>query len=449
MKRSVRLVLMVLVPLIVFVLPTLTPGWDFSLQHRLLLAIFSFAVVSWVLEPIPVYATSLWVILLQLIWLSDKGLLKSGLSWQGILSSFSSPIIILFLGGFFLAAASSKSGLDRFLAGVFLKPFGSRPVFVLMGLILVTALFSMFMSNTATTAMMMTVIVPVLNAVAPDDPLQKALVVAIPFAANLGGMATPIGTPPNAIALKVLESTHPIGFLQWMIMALPFTILMLFLLWIVLVKMFPAHSDKVVLNLNYRFYWSLDHKIVVATTLVTFLLWLSADIHGLHASIVALVPVCVFSATGFVGKPELKQMGWDVLWLVAGGIALGEALDKSGLTAILIQQLPLQAMGPEVLAVCAILLCLLLSTFMSHTATANLILPMVSALGTIDGTSQNLQLVIGCCFACSLAMALPISTPPNALAFASNRIAQSDMVKAGSLIGFLGFLICVLVIIGY
>ena len=230
------------------------------IQHRLL-AIFLLAALLWVLEPVPVFATSILIIALELVMISDKGLhlfrsppaghdLGELIKYTDIFGAFSSPIIILFMGGFALAISASKYELDNNLARVLLKPFGTEPRFIMLGLMLITAVFSMFMSNTATTVMMLALLGPIVASAPKGDMGIKALVLCIPIAANTGGIATPIGTPPNAIALQYLTGENTIDFLSWMMMGLPFVIIQLTIAWFLLQKIFPSKQKNMVLKLD-------------------------------------------------------------------------------------------------------------------------------------------------------------------------------------------------------
>ncbi|NVO99755.1 anion permease, partial [Photobacterium damselae subsp. damselae] len=204
--RLIKLLIAFGIPLLVLMMPIDNiPLENLTLiQHRLL-AIFLLAALLWVLEPVPVFATSILIIALELIMISDKGLhwfrqpptgheMGDMLAYTDIFGAFSSPIIILFMGGFALAIAASKYELDNNLARVLLKPFGQQPRFIMLGLMLITAVFSMFMSNTATTVMMLALLAPIIASVPKGDIGIKALVLCIPIAANTGGIATPIGT---------------------------------------------------------------------------------------------------------------------------------------------------------------------------------------------------------------------------------------------------------------
>ncbi len=181
------------------------------IQQRII-AIFAFATLMWVFEVVPSWATSVGIIGLMLLTTSTSGIKPmmyeaagEPLPYKDIMATFADPVIMLFIGGFILAIAATKTGLDAQLAKVLLKPFGSKSVNVLLGFILITGVFSMFVSNTATAAMMLTFLTPVFKQLPPEGKGRIALTLSIPVAANLGGMATPIGTPPNAIALKYLE----------------------------------------------------------------------------------------------------------------------------------------------------------------------------------------------------------------------------------------------------
>lgn len=451
--KNWRLFFVIFAPLLLLLIPISALPEGFSEIHLRVMSIFVFAVSAWVLEPFPVYAASLWIIFLQLMMLSNRPLslipaLGPGqklLSWEEILGVFASPILILFLGGFFLASAATKVKLDKNLARVLLKPFGQNPKMVLLGLILITAVFSMFMSNTATTAMMLAIVMPVISGLSQGDPLQKALILAVPFAANIGGLGTPIGTPPNAIALKYLMEIHPISFMGWMQFAVPYMVFILFLLWVILIVMFPSATKSIQIDMTGRFLKSVDAYVVYVVCALTLMLWLTGAWHGLNSYTVALLPVCIFSATKIVGKPELRDMSWDVLWLVAGGVALGDSMEKTGLSSLIVQNLPLGSLSMVMMSVIFAILCFVLSNFMSSTATANLVLPLVAAMGMQWGESGATVLILVSCFSCSLAMALPVSTPPNALAYASNRVSQSDMLKAGLMIGLIGLILSLVV----
>lgn len=244
-----------MVSLVLWFLPVETFGVaGLTIIEQRLISIFAFATLMWIFEAIPAWTTSVLIVVLLLLTVSDSSLwifthnipveeLGQTVKYKSIMHCFADPIIMLFIGGFILAIAATKSGLDILLARSMLKPFGTQSRYVLLGFILVTAVFSMFLSNTATAAMMLTFLTPVLKALPADGKGKIGLAMAIPVAANVGGMGTPIGTPPNAIALKYLNDPEGlnlnIGFGEWMAFMLPYTVVILFIAWFVLLRLFP------------------------------------------------------------------------------------------------------------------------------------------------------------------------------------------------------------------
>lgn len=426
--------------------------------EKRVIAIFLFATVMWILEAVPAWTTSMLIVGLLLFTASDSSLwfFKDAVSpeaygtpvkYTSVLHSFADPIIMLFIGGFLLAIAATKSGLDVMLARVMLKPFGTQSKYVLLGFIFVTGIFSMFLSNTATAAMMLTFLTPVLKALPADGKGKIALALSIPIAANVGGMATPIGTPPNAIVLKYLNDPNGlnlnIGFGEWMSFMLPFTVVILFISWIVLLKLFPFKQKTIELRIEGEAKKDWRSIVVYVTFAVTILLWIADKYTGVNSNVVAMLPVAIFPITGIITKRDLEEISWSVLWMVAGGFALGAALQETGLAAHMIESIPFSTWPPVVMVIGSGLICYAMANFISHTATATLLVPILAIAGMsmkeillpIGGVST---LLIGVAIGSSLAMILPISTPPNALAHATGMIEQKDMVKTGVIMGAIG-----------
>ncbi len=466
--KAVKISLAIVIPLFFWIapsefygLPGLTP-----VEHRVL-AIFVFAALMWLFDAVPAWTTSLVVVVLLLFCASNSALwfFQSGSDGEkmtnlvnntDILHCFADPTIMLFIGGFIIAIASTKSGLDVKLANVMLLPFGTRSENVLLGFILVTAVFSMFISNTATAAMMLTFLAPVLNAFPADGKGKIGLALAIPVGANIGGMGTPIGTPPNAIALKFLNDPNGmnmgIGFGKWMMVMVPLTFVLLFIAWFVLKRLFPFKQKAIHLRIesDHTPHWK--DKVVYVTFAITVLLWLTDAITGVNANVVAMLPVAVLCMAGIITKRDLEQLSWSILWMIAGAFALGVAMQQSGLATHLIQSVPFDTWSPLVVIIGSGLLCYLMANFISHTATAALFIPILA----IAGSSMTDQLapfggvstlLIGVAICSSVAMILPISTPPNALADATGFIQQKYMVKTGLIMGLVGLLLGYLVLI--
>lgn len=434
------------------------------------IAIFVFTALMWIIEVIPTWTTSVVSMVIMLLTISNKGLgfmIYEGagnmVDYKSIMAAFADPVIMLFLGGFVLAIAASKVGLDVAIAKTLLKPF-KKPKWVLLAFLLIIGVFSMFMSNTATAAMFLTFLAPVLGALPKDEKGKAGLALAIPIAANLGGMGTPIGTPPNAIALGALQNAGiEINFMNWMLRMGPYVLIMLFLAWVLLLVIFPFKTEKIELKIEGTSQAPKEHKIMVGITfVVTILLWMLEGWLGISANIVALIPFAVFTATGVFSKDDLKEIDWSVLWMVAGGFALGTALNRTGLAAALINSVPFASWNIVVVMITGGLICWILSNFISNSAAANLIVPILAVVGTAlldDPTASGAfaaigglkSLIVGVAMCASLAMCLPISTPPNALAHSTGIINTKQMAIVGVIMGIVGIVLgyIMLIFIGF
>lgn len=450
----------------------LIPPQSFGIQgltlvEQRVIAIFAFATLMWLLEPVPAWTTSMGIVVLLLLTCSDSSLwfmrhdaptqaLGEFIHYKSILNSFADPIIMLFIGGFIMAIATSKSGLDATLAKWMLRPFGTQSRFVLLGFILLTAWFSMFISNTATAAMMLTFLTPVMKSLPADGKGKIALAMSIPIAANLGGIGTPIGTPPNAIALRYLNNPDGlnlnIGFGEWMSFMFPFVIVILLIAWVLLLYIFPFKQKTIILNIKHEHKQSWRDWVVYITFCVTVTMWILDKYTGVNANAVAMIPVAVFALTGVIAKRDLEELNWSVLWMVAGGFALGVALEETGLAMHLIESIPFGTWSPLAIIIGSGLLCYVLSNFISNTATATLLVPILAIVGTSMGDKLNgfggvSTLLIGIALSSSMAMVLPISTPPNAMAHSTGFVSQNNMMKMGLIMGFIGLILGYLMLI--
>lgn len=520
LKKIIALVL----GLMALLLPLVLPLEGLSLAGRINLGIFLMASLFWVMEPIPIFATSVVVILLQVIFLSGQGPLAqwtepepvyavelapevyqlpaSSLGedgqifvfdgrWKSIkvdvmelsvdwvtfrsdkldlaasvaenannwmlafqpphysvyFGTLASPIIILFLGGFVLAAGAVKYQLDRNLCRLILRPFGTRPASIVLGLMLVTALLSGFMSNTATTAMMMAVILPIIASSSSKDRFAVALALCIPFAANIGGILTPIGTPPNAIAINALIARGvEMPFTSWMMLTAPLVLVMLLLIWFLLMRLYPSSEANLPLKLDGVFNISGKAWCLYLIFGGTVLLWVTESLHGVPSGLIAFIPVALLPATGVVDQKDIRSLPWEVLWLMAGGIALGMAMGQTGLALWMVEIIPWDNFsGGMVLAAFGIV-AILLATFIANTVAATLLIPIMMTLvasgvgGGFAVESAALMVAVGA----SLGMSLPISTPPNAIAMSTGLLKSIDMVRAGVVVGIAGYLLLLL-----
>ncbi len=457
-KKALLFLITALLTLIVWNLPIDSFGIDgLTIVQQRVIAIFVMAVMLWLTEAIPAWATSVVIIFVLLFFVSDsafkimqgsEGEYGKLLDYQGVMACFADPTIILFLGGFALAIAATKSGLDALMAKVLIAPFGSRSEYVLLGFMLITGIFSMFISNTATAAMMLTFLTPVFKALPANGKGRVALTMAIPIGANLGGMGTPIGTPPNAFAYKVLnEQLHlDVSFGDWMMIMVPMVIAMLVVAWFIMLKMFPFQTKRIEVKIESNAEYNWRTAVVAVTFLLTIVLWICGKQMGINANTVAMLPIAVFALTGVITAKDLREIDWSVIWMVAGGFALGLAMNGTGLAEAAVKSIPFATFDPLVIMVVSGLVCFALSNFISNTATAALLIPILAVvcagmgdkLAAIGGTET---VIIGVAVAASCAMSLPISTPPNAIAYSTGLIQQTDMVKAGLTIGVLSMII--------
>ncbi len=365
-------------------------------------------------------------------------------SYTLFFGTLANPIIILFLGGFVLATGAVKYNLDKNITNVLLKPFGNKPAFIVLGIMLVTASLSAFMSNTATTAMMMTVAIPIAMQAHREDQFRIMVTLGVPIAANIGGMATPIGTPPNAIVIAALNSQGlNIEFGKWMIMMVPLVLLLLVAAWIGLRKLFPPKVQSFTIKLKGEFNKTPKAYVLYAIFVLTLLLWVTEANHGIPSSMVAFLPIAGLTVSGVIGKDDIRSLPWEVLWLVAGGIALGISMENTGMAVWLISSIQWSMFPIFLLLLVFGLVAWLLSNFLSNTVAATLLIPLAVSLAVsgIAGEGFSLiitSLVIG--IGCNIAMLLPISTPPNAIAMSTGFIKTSHMIKIGLLIGAVGII---------
>lgn len=448
-KKLIIAAVILLITIMLWVLPTADLGIDgMNVMQQRTLAIFVFAALMWLFEVIPAWATSVTTIVALLFAVSDKGFVLeehgAAVSYREIMASFADPVIMLFLGGFVLAIAANKVGLDAYLARTLLRVFGSKPKFVLLGLLLVPGTFSMFMSNTATAAMMLAFMAPVLKNLPKDSAAPAALTLAIPIAANFGGLGTPIGTPPNAIALGALTKVGiDISFGSWVVHMVPYVLVLLLIAWVVLMLFFPMKMEKLEIEIESTSKFDRDFWIVAITMPVTILLWVTEGWTHFDANIVALVPFAVFSITGVFKEEDFPKIEWHILWMVAGGFALGTCLNGTGLATVLINAIPFTTWPAVLVIIGAGFVMYLLSTFISNSSAASLLMPVLAVVSTaIKGELTALggaaSLIVYVAICCSLAMTLPISTPPNAIAASTGMIKTSQMVKVGLILGIIG-----------
>jgi len=297
---------------------------------------------------------------------------------------------------------------------------------------------------------MLTFLTPVFKQLPPEGKGRIALALAIPVAANLGGMGTPIGTPPNTIALKYLNDPEGLnlglGFGQWMMFMTPLVVCLLLFSWVLLKKLFPFSQKNITLHIDGELKKGAHTYIVIVTFLVTVALWLLDRVTGINSYTVALIPFFVFALTGVINRRDLEEINWSVIWMVAGGFALGYGFNGSGLAERAVASIPFGNFSPILVLLLSGIICYLLSNFISNSATAALMTPILvvvcAAMGDkLDIIGGTPTVLLGLAISASSAMILPISTPPNALAYSTNLVNQQSMAKVGIIVGIVSLLL--------
>ena len=410
-------------------------------EQRIVLFLFIVAVGLWVTEAVPAFAVGLLIMGYLVFALGTPFILSEPWDVSAYLNTWSSPVIWLMLGGFFMAEGLSRTGLDRQLLALALRPAGNRPAKILLAIMLTSAIASMFISNTSTTALMVGAVLPLINRLGPREPFSRALLIAIPMSASLGGMGTIIGSAPNAIAVGVAaEYGGDIDFVEWMLVGVPVALLLVYAGYRFLLKLHPPTMAKLDLEFDMQAEVELTgyraRAIAGGLALATVLLWLTTPLHGVHVAVISLIPIVGLTMSQVLGAAQVRGLPWDTLMLVAGGLSLGAAVVDTGLADLMASSLSvLTGLGQDIVVFAVMaLLTVILSNFMSNTATVSLVLPVAVAM--LPGRELEMCVILGLCGSCALF--LPVSTPPNAVAYATGKLKTAHLRPGGFLIGLLG-----------
>ena len=414
-----------------------------------MVAIFVVAAVFWATEALPLFATSLLAIAFEVLFLAGDGGLADlfpsratmpagePIDASVFLLPWGSNVLILFMGGFLLAAALTKHSIDRAIAAKVLRPFTRSPMLLIFGVLAITAFFSMWMSNTATAAMMLAIVAPVLRQIPPEQRFSRGLALAIPFGANVGGIGTPIGTPPNAVAFGAInakQGVFNVSFMEWVMLGAPLALILLVGVGLLLYLTYRPRGKLELTAIEPPERIGARGYLTLAVLGMAIALWLTSSHHGLQSGAVALLAAAALTALGALDRDDVSAIDWHILMLMWGGLALGEGMGASGLTD-LIERVDFAELpgGEWLIAAIVVAVSVGLSTVMSNTATANLMVPIALALAVRAAETRG-ELAILTAFACSFAMAMPVSTPPNAVAFATGRIPAVSLLRLGGLI---------------
>ncbi|GDY14610.1 transporter [Planctomycetota bacterium] len=396
-------------------------------------AVGGVALVLWLSEIVPPFVPTLLLLAVVPLALSGHG---EAFQVAGLLKAAADPVVALFFGGFVLGIAASRHGVDTWIAERVVVTAHGRPGRLLALVMLATAGLSMWMSNIAAAALMLAALRPVTAGLPLRSTLRRGLLVGTAFAANLGGMATPIGTGPNLLAVKYsVELGKPVSFVGWMGFAVPLALVLLAGTWWYLhrrmtERALPVTTGDAVLGAGA---WGV---VAVFTAMVA--LWLAEPLTGIPAAVVALGGAGVLFLTGLAnGREDLAKVDWGTLVLVAGGIVLGHLLERSGLVRDLAASVDWGAFGRPVLLALLATAAALLSALMSNTATATLLIPI--ALAVIGDPAAVAVVALGCSLGCPFV----ISTPPNAMAAGEGGLSSTDLLWPGLLLLVIGIALVV------
>jgi len=415
--------------------------------------------VLWVTEAIPIPATALIpVVLFPLLGV---------MSVAATTANYAHHLVFLFLGGFWIAAAVERSQLHRRIALRVLRLVGSRPDRIILGFMVATGFLSMWLSNTATTMMML----PIAMAVAcrldgeAHTPFGRSLMLGIAYAASIGGVGTLIGTPPNAVLAGIIEKTEGmrIGFGEWMRFGVPLAVAMLAICWWYLTRIAArlgggesaCGTGMITSELAALGRITPAERRVLLIFSGVALLWIFKGLvpwpwlNAVSDSTVAMAGALALFITpaghdrdgALLNWESATRIPWDVLILFGGGFALAEGFQQSGLTEWIGLQLGfLHQVHWFVLVVAVALVTILLTEVTSNTATASMLLPVVAGLAAATG-QDPLAPMVATALAASFAFMLPVATPPNAIVFASRQVTIAEMARAGIWMNLIGILV--------
>jgi phosphate transporter len=387
------------------------------------LAMLVFVSLLWATEVIPLFVSSLLVpflvVVLRIMRSEDKPYhrLDSKDATKVVFAAMWTPVIMLLLGGFTIAAALSKYHIAKMMATFVLSKAGTRPRTVLITNMFVGMFLSMWISNVAAPVLCFSIIQPMLRNLPTDSHFSKALILGIALASNIGGMASPIASPQNIIALQNMRPNPSWGI--WFFIALPVCIISIFLIWVLLLITFrPGRGTTIVPIRQMKDKLNGIQYFIIVTTVITIVLWCAShQLEGVFGDmgVIAIIPLVLFFGTGILTKEDFNNFLWTIIILAAGGLSLGKAVASSGLLQTIATAITERVSHFSVYGVLVVFagLILVVATFISHTVAALIILPLVQQVGAGMKQPHPNLLVMGSALMCSAAMGLPTSGFPN------------------------------------
>ena len=433
--------------------------WNDSEQHlealrrpprdsAVVLALLSFVVVLWVTEALPLFVTSLMIPVV---------LVFSGVAEAvDATTPFFNPIIVLFFAGFLMAEAMQRSGLDHRVAVSITARAGRSAVALFGAMIGLTAVLSMFMSNTAAAAVLIPIAIAV-SAPLGDESFRRALVLGVAYAATIGGVGSAIGTPANQLAIEFLEGFggRSISFVEWFAFGLPLVLLFVPIMGVYLWKRSRIRVDshgftdmrQVAQNEHQKLGPpNRDQLTVLAVFLGVVAGWLTQTMHGIHPGVIALAGALALLILGKLRPEDLGRISWSALITFGGGLTLGLFLVQTGTSDYLATRLTGLVGVPVVIAVLAVaMITLLLTTVASNTASAAILIPLAIPLAGVLGVSATAMVMV-VAMASSIDFALVVGTPPTMIAYATRLHTVGQIFRKGIILDFVGIGLLVFIV---
>lgn len=406
-------------------------------QEHLMLFAMIFIVLMWVTEAMPLHATAILAafILITVVGIKEKE----------VFANFFDSTIVLLLGGFVIAVAMTKHGLDEFVAYKILGKAGTNAKMVVLALLATTTFLSMWISNSAAAAIIMPIALVVLaknNLIPGKSNFGKAVVLAVGYGATIGGIGTIVGSTPNVIAAKFIKDAGAnFGFFEWFYRGFPFMLVLMFFAWIVLIVLFKPEKKQIE-TVKKEMHLTKEQKQVIAIFAFTVLLWITESIHHISSANVALVPIILFYFFNLLSTEDIDKIDWATLILIGGGLALGLGIHSTGLDAKFASIIAGIAGGQSIFMLFLLLgiFGAIFTLFISNTTAASVYLPIVVALAAGFGANITDTVVVAA-IGVSLDFTFPFGTPPTAIAYGTKFVNSFDIAKAGIIITIIGIIL--------
>ena len=452
--RQNKVILFLSCVLVAFLGSYLLRSPDFTQTQDYTLFLLFLSIGLWITEAIPPFAVAILIVGFLVFSMGNN----PEVDVNNYVSTWSDGVIWLFLGGFFIAEGLKKTKLDESIMAWMLPKLGTSAERILLGIMMMTGVLSMMMSNTACTALVLATLMPIGTLLGEKSNLMKSLLLGIPAAASFGGMGTIIGSAPNAIAVGALSGMGiQISFIEWMIIGTPSALVLIFVFYLFLRKKYElkgTHVDPSILtfgsnNVELDAEQKIQRRIVLAITSITMLFWFTSEWTKIPVAAISGIPIVLYTMLGIINADDVRALHWDTLMLVAGGLSLGLAIKEQGIVAYFISNIEVVNLNPILLVLIFSLATVSISNFMSNTAAATIVIPIgISLLSITSGLDEAIMpICIG--LAASCALLLPISTPPNALAYSTGLIEQKEFYPGGILSAIIGPFIIMLFTLAY